>query len=371
MEPQRFGVDSEKDDLATGLGATLYSPAIRPTLNADIVRMSRLGVTSMVLCLEDSIADNDVPEAETNLIDTLHREAKVRADSETELPLLFVRVRTPEQLIDIVQRAGESAKVLSGFVLPKFLGERAAAFMEARSEASRAMDHNFMVMPILESPELAYHESRSAALADIRQVVDVHRDSVLALRIGATDLSGAYGLRRSEEFTVYNIRVVADTIGAVVNEFGRNDNSFVITGPVWEYFGQHRRLFRPQLRNSLFAESDATKLRSQLLAADIDGLLQEVSLDHANGLMGKTVIHPSHVAPIHALSVVTMEQWSDATSTQTSNSGGVHASSYQNKMNESKPHQVWAERIMRSARLFGVARDETTFVDLLSASVPE
>ena len=45
----------------------------------------------------------------------------------------------------------------------------------------------------------------------------------------------------------------------------------------------------------------------------IDGLIREVQLDRANGLVGKTGIHPSHVAVVHALSVVSHEEYRDAT----------------------------------------------------------
>ena len=45
-----------------------------------------------------------------------------------------------------------------------------------------------------------------------------------------------------------------------------------------------------------------------------EGLIQEVSLDHANGLIGKTVIHPSHIKVVQAMHIVTMEDYLDARS---------------------------------------------------------
>jgi citrate lyase beta subunit len=111
-------------------------------------------------------------------------------------------------------------------------------------------------------------------------------------------------------------------------------------------------------------------LRAELIARDLDGLIREVVLDKANGLTGKTVIHPSHVAAVHALSVVTHEEYCDAGDILgTSGSGGVAVSSYRNKMNESKPHTAWARRIMDRAQAFGVARETTSFVDLLGAGL--
>lgn len=44
-------------------------------------------------------------------------------------------------------------------------------------------------------------------------------------------------------------------------------------------------------------------------------------------------------------------------------------SAYTNKMNEVKPHRAWAERTLQRAEVFGVAREEVGFVDLLAAGV--
>ncbi|GMA88387.1 hypothetical protein GCM10025868_36370 [Angustibacter aerolatus] len=106
-----------------------------------------------------------------------------------------------------------------------------------------------------------------------------------------------------------------------------------------------------------------------LLAQDLDTLIREIALDKANGLCGKTVIHPSHVRAVHALSVVTHEEFSDASDVLGDDmvAGGVKASGYRNKMNESKPHRAWAERTMRRARVFGVAREDVSYVDVLGA----
>ena len=78
-------------------------------------------------------------------------------------------------------------------------------------------------MPVLESPAIAFAETRLAALASARAMLDEHRDSVLAVRIGATDLSAPFALRRSRDMTVYDVRRVADVISDVVNVFTRVD----------------------------------------------------------------------------------------------------------------------------------------------------
>jgi citrate lyase beta subunit len=370
-EPCVFTADSPARVLAAALGATLYSPATRPHLADDVVKQAGRGVVSMVLCLEDSIDDAEVVGAEENLV---RQFADLAGRPETDgLPLLFVRVREPEQIPDLVRRLGASVRLLSGFVLPKFTEERGVPFMEALTAAESASGRRLFAMPVLESPGLLYLESRRETLEGISRVVDKYRDRVLALRLGVTDFCSAYGLRRAPDMTAYDVQIVASVIADVVNMLGRSDGTgFTVTGPVWEYFRVQERMFKPQLRRSPFQEGEVEELRQALIEHDLDGLLREIALDRANGLLGKTCIHPSHVPAVHALSVVSHEEYSDAQDIlrPERGGGGVLRSAYTNKMNEVKPHRAWAERTLQRAEVFGVANEDIGFVELLAAALP-
>ncbi len=368
VSPESFERSSDPEVLATALGATLYAPGTRADLAGTIQRQARAGVTSMVLCLEDAIADEDVAGAETNVVQQLqkHHAGGRRG------PLLFVRVRHADQITDLCRRLGSAVEVLSGFVLPKFDVVCGAAFLAALDAAQTRHGTPLYAMPVLEHSDVIHRETRDRALSQAHALLLAHRDRVLAVRIGATDLSSAYGLRRSPDLTVYDVRVVAEVIAAVVNVFGRADGSgFVVTGPVWEYFASGERIFKPRLRETIFTDHDETALRRRLIDRDLDGLIREVELDKANGLTGKTVIHPSHVPAVQALQVVTHEEYQDAADIVVASraGGGVMASGYRNKMNEVKPHTAWARRTLARAQAFGVARPDVTFVDLLAASV--
>ncbi|WP_330457615.1 HpcH/HpaI aldolase/citrate lyase family protein [Streptomyces sp. NBC_00820] len=370
QEPCTFTADSPARLLAAALGATLYSPATRPRLADDIAKQAAIGVVSMVLCLEDSIDDADVPAGEENLV---RQFADLDARTDTELPLLFIRVRTPEQIPDLVRRLGGSVRLLSGFVLPKFTGERGEPFLEALSAAEAASGRRLFAMPVLESPELLYRESRVETLEGILRTIGRYRERVLALRLGVTDFCSSYGLRRAPDMTAYDVQIVASVIADVVNMLGRADGTgYTVTGPVWEYFRVPERMFKPQLRQSPFLEVQAVELREKLIEHAMDGLLREISLDQANGLLGKTCIHPSHVLPVHALSVVSHEEFSDAQDIlrPERGGGGVLRSAYTNKMNEVKPHRAWAERTLLRAEIFGVANEDVGFVELLAAGIP-
>jgi citrate lyase beta subunit len=270
------------------------------------------------------------------------------------------------QVARVVAALGDASDALAGFVIPKFLpDETGRCALEAVRSASEHLGRRLWVMPVLEAPAIAHLETRVSVLRDIHVLLTEFQDDVLAVRIGATDLASVHALRRNRELTVYDMRVVADAITDIVNVLGRADSTgFVITGPVWEHFSTER-IFKPQLRTTPFLDHGESDLRSVLIARDLDALIREVVLDRANGLTGKTVIHPSHVAPVHALSIVTHEEWSDAVDIIRAVDGGALASDYGNKMNEALPHRAWAEQTLLRAQVFGVARQDASFVEIL------
>jgi citrate lyase beta subunit len=365
--PEEFHRDSGRELLAVALGATLYMPADRPALAADITKQHLAGVTSVVACLEDAIADEQVRRAEDNLVDALRT---LEAEG-AELPLLFVRVREAEQIATLVARLGSAVRILDGFVLPKFTAGGSTDYLHALDRADRSTDTPLLAMPVLESGAVLYAETRVDELRSVRAVLHRDRHRVLAVRIGATDLCAHYGLRRSPELSIYDIKVVADLIADVVNVFCRVDGSgFAVSGPVWEYFSEVERLFKPQLRATPFTEHDEQELRTRLVSRALDGLIREAALDRANGLTGKTTIHPSHVAVVNALSVVSAEEHRDAMDVlEAGRASGVLASGRGNKMNEIRPHTAWARRTALRARVFGVAAEGVSYVDLLAAGM--
>ncbi|MDJ0319500.1 HpcH/HpaI aldolase/citrate lyase family protein [Pseudarthrobacter sp. PS3-L1] len=375
LHPERLSRASDPAILAVALGATLYTPATRSSLPQAIRKQAAAGCLSMVVCLEDAVPDKDVPAAEENLISAL---AELAGDDPGELPLIFIRCRTPEQLLDIGRRAGATLDAVYGFVLPKFENEtgRGRAFLAAlrllNAEANRTGTPHpqpLMVMPIIEDPSTTHVESRIRVLTDNLALVEEFRDLVLSIRLGATDMSSAFGLRRSRDLTIYNVKVVANIIGDVVNIFGRTASGWVISGPVWEHYVNTERVLRPQLRATPFEAANESDLRQRILLDNLDGLIREIELDLANGLLGKTVIHPSHVPVVHAMCVVSHEEYLDALDIVGDADGGVKASAYGNKMNEVKPHRAWAERTLLRARAFGVAHPGISFVELLEASM--
>jgi citrate lyase beta subunit len=362
--PEEFDSGSDPELLSHALGATLYSPANQPTLGERIRSAGSRGVTSTVVCLEDAIADHDVDSA----LERMVAEFSVLAVATEALPLIFVRARNPEHLASVIDRLGELAGVVNGYVAPKFRSADAERWFAAVDRAADRTPGPVYLMPVLESADVLHLETRRDELQAIAHLLDGRRSQVLAVRVGVADLCGLLGLRRSPFETVYRISAVRDCIADIVNVFGRADRRYVVSGGVWEYFQRDERLFRPELRQTVF-DDDGT-LRDQLMDRHFDGLMSEVEADLANGLMGKSVVHPMHVAVVNALHTVRHEEWIDAESVLAGAGagGGAVASRFGNKMNEAGPHRLWAERILRRGRAFGVLQPGVSVVRLLEAA---
>ncbi|ALA40881.1 citrate lyase subunit beta [Paenibacillus peoriae] len=373
---------SPKSILAYAIGAALYMPATRSEVAEEIKNGKHEGLTTVILDLEDAIGDQQVGQAEQSLAQQLLQllsYVRTGMMSEQQLPLLFVRVRSVEQLERLLNGLGESLSLLTGFVLPKFSSDNGRAYFALIAEYNRNMHtgagnaSNMPVLyglPILESSKIIYRETRWNELLSIKEILDEYQEYVLNVRIGATDFSSLYGLRRSPDITIYEIAVIRDCIADIINLFGRVGSNYVISGPVWEYFSHRERVFKPQLRVSPFEDAlgkPGRHLRMDFISDAVDGLIREVMMDKENGIIGKTIIHPSHIKPVQAMYAVTHEEYMDALEIVERNDGslGVFKSTYANKMNEIKPHLNWAHRIINRSKVYGVLHEQQHFVSLL------
>lgn len=372
-EPESFTKFSDKETLAYALGATLYIPAIKAHIAANIIEKKYTELTSIVIDLEDAVGDSQLVDAEQNLykeIDNLFIALEENRLTYDELPLIFIRVRNPEQMKRVTERLGMMQSVLTGYVFPKFLPKTGKEYLEIlkKNNSSSIILYG---MPILETPQIIYKESRMETLLAIKSLVDEYSKYILNIRIGATDFCGLFGIRRKANTTIYDVTIIQDCLADILNIFNRRDQGYIISGPVWEFFSKDPRILKPTLRMTPFQEKYGKvglKLRNHMLNEYLDGLINEVLLDKMNGLVGKTIIHPTHITAVHSLYVATHEEYLDALAViNNSDEGqlGVVKSVYENKMNEMKPHLYWANRILMRARLFGVFNEEQDFTSLI------
>lgn len=375
-KPMCFNKYTAREDLAYCLGGTLYMPATRPHLAQDILHKKHPHLTSMIIDLEDAVGDHELVQALETLqknMTHIHQFLERGTLTVDDVPLIFIRVRNPEQLADVIALLGDKQHVLTGYVFPKFSQHNGHAFFE-QLVAQNEQGYTLYGMPILESAEIIYKELRFDSLLTIREVLSVYAEYILNVRIGATDFCGLFGIRRRVDSTIYDVTIVRDCIADIINIFNRQEHRYVISGPVWEYFMSPATIFRPALRETSFSRKYGKlglEKREQLVDEYVDGLMREVCLDQINGLVGKTIIHPTHLLPVNALYVVTHEEYMDAETILANSEGqvGVQKSAYNNKMNEMKPHFHWAQRIMHRARAYGVYKPNEDFRSLILEEV--
>lgn len=359
-----FDKYTDRNLLRYCLGATIYMPGTKNFLQA-ILDQKYPGLTSMVMCFEDACKEEDVPAAEDNvlhLLDTLNQELDKGRIQYSQLPLIIFRVRNIEQFRHFSARLKkEHIHLITAFNFPKFNKENGEAYYCHLAELNQKFGEIIYGMPILESREMAYLETRIPELMGVKEILDRYHDLVLNVRVGGTDFSSVFGVRRGINYTIYDILTVQDCLKDILNVFAR-DNSYSVSGPVWEYFRATKDMKFEQLPVSI---NESLFKREALINDAVDGLLRELLLDRANGFIGKTIIHPTHISYVNGMLSVTKELYEDGIQILNT-SGGVIKSRQGNKMNEIGPHRCWAEKIVMRAKAYGVIPDESMYTTLFT-----
>ncbi|WKW32196.1 HpcH/HpaI aldolase/citrate lyase family protein [Pseudomonas viridiflava] len=298
------------------LGATLYMPATRDDI-LDVVFAEKLPeLRSLVVCLEDAVALIDIETALLNLRQVLTR-IQDRGGRPANGPLLFVRPRDAA-MARILNDWPLMAHV-DGFVVPKLSLKTLSSWEQAVTNPALAL------MPTLETPEVF----NPTAMVELGQALKANLDErIIALRIGGNDLMGCLELRRNPAMTLYGTPMgyVIPMLAGVMGSQG-----FALTAPVFE----------------------------QLATPDI--LQQELTLDIANGLVGKTAIHPSQVNIIQNALRVSLEDMNSARMILNSVAPAVFK--YNDAMCEPATHYKWATHIMERAKWHGVLPAPASIMD--------
>lgn len=306
---------------AYALGATLYMPATRADILQVVYGEKIQGLRSLVVCLEDAVAETDVQQALNNLKHLLLA-IDARGGRSFGGPILFVRPRDSA----MAARLNEWSlmRYVDGFVVPKL------SLCNIREWQQAVTRSDLMLMPTLETLEVfdpsAMIELRSALLEQLP-------GRIIALRIGGNDLMSCLSLRRTPTMTLYNtpMNYVISMLCAIMGSAG-----FALTAPVFE------QLNAPQL------------------------LEQELALDIAHGLIGKTAIHPSQIAVIHRALQVTLEDLNSARQILSKTAPAVFK--FNDAMCEPATHYKWAQMIIERAHWQGVRPEIASSMDTFGGS---
>lgn len=342
VKPNTFNKNSGKEVLQYAVGALLYMPASNDKVASRIIVRQAEPWKSIVLDLEDALGDDLVGFGQRAIVKTVTKLGDAIKDGKLtidNLPLIFVRVREPKQIKETLEMLGEYAQYITGFNIPKFdkttCDEYIKQFVKVRDEVKSKYKTDLYIMPIIENKNTMYRQLRMDNLLYMNDKLRAIQDSVLNIRVGGADFCSVYGIRRSITDDIYDIGVVRSVLNDIMNVFGK---SYIVSGPVWEYFEN---------------KEDPSDERWRV------GLQHELYADRLNGFIGKTVIHPSQVLEVQSSLVVHKEDYDDAMNIigMNANLTGVKKSAAGNRMNEVKTHLNWARKIVGLARVYGVRED--------------
>lgn len=296
------------------LGATLYMPATRNDIAGAILHGAIPGLRSLVICLEDAVSESDLPQALRNLERLLQElNQALQTNGKCDWPLVFIRPRHTEMGKWLVDNLDLSA--IDGFVLPKFTLTSLPVWWEIMGDTHLAL------MPTLETEDV-FDVVQMRKLATQLVAHPCHA-RIIALRIGGNDLMNVVSLRRPRHLSLYD-SPMGYVIKMLVSVFGPRD--FALTAPVCEHIDDHAVM------------------------------AQELALDMAHGLVGKTAIHPGQIATIERALMVTPGEHSDALRILNSTQAVFKS---QGAMCEPATHRRWAAAILERARIYGLLNEQS------------
>lgn len=309
------------------VGPLLYCPADHTGVAASLIQ-ERFGTQfSLALCLEDTISDHHVEAAEQQLAATLHILRNVSGQTSFYIPKIFIRVRNPEQIRRLLGLFGDTAYLITGFILPKFSMKNADIYMEEIRVASQTLQRPVYMMPILEDAGFIDLRTRQELLYHLKEKLDTMEELVLNIRVGGNDLCHVFGFRRSCRESIHSISAISGIFSDIITVFGMD---YVISGPVWEYYnGKHWK----------------------------KGLKKELKEDRLCGFTGKTVIHPRQIELVNDAYKVSGKDLADAKNILNWDTAAprlVSGCTSKERMNEYKVHSNWAKRILMLSETFGV-----------------
>lgn len=309
------------------VGALLYCPAYRKSIANSIIHEDFGTNYSIALCLEDTINDNFVEGAEKALLDSIRQIHESLQSRPFYLPKIFIRVRSPRQITKLTKALGQSAAIITGYIIPKFSTENANTYIQAIIEANELSPHKFYMMPIYESSSIVNIRERTDILYSLKDSLSAIEELVLNIRVGGNDLCHLFGFRRHADESIHRIRPIADIFSDIITVYGMD---YVISGPVWEYYsGENWQ----------------------------QGLLSEIADDKLCGFTGKTVIHPQQIPVLNRAYQVPRSDFDDAKSIinwDMDCETFVSGNPAKERMNEYKTHQNWAQKILFLTEVFGI-----------------
>ncbi|GGJ39340.1 HpcH/HpaI aldolase/citrate lyase family protein [Deinococcus roseus] len=293
---------------ALELGASLYVPGTHPQLLSIVNAEKYPFLRSVIICTEDAVLPQHLPEALHNINQTLQ---ELRSSNLK----VFVRARNIPVLQQLLDLPG--IEQVEGFVLPKVEPQNLPLWMGTLKGTT------FQIMPTLET-RVVFDRG---ALDELRSMLLAQQHRVLSLRIGGNDLLSLLNMRRSRGVSAYQT-----PLGTLINQLVLQFKpyGFNLSAPVYDF------------------------------TDDPETLVQETRMDLQNGLFGKTAIHPSQVPVIESLYRVSGTDLEMAEAILAADAPAVFKMG--DAMCEPATHRNWAEQVVDRYQVYGL--DPGTSVQL-------
>lgn len=317
----------KNNKLYYSVGALLYCPANKQNLSEAIINEKFGKKYSLALCLEDSINDNFIKEAENQLIHTIKEIYKSLTRHEFYIPKIFIRVRSYEQISKIYSNFEDEKEIITGFIIPKFSLDNSEDYIQSMLRINEKSLEKVFLMPIYESSSIIDLHTRLETLYILKEKLSQIEELILNIRVGGNDLCHYFGFRRHSDESIHRIKPISDFFSDIVTIYGTD---YIISGPVWEYYSGNNWK---------------------------NGLIQEIKDDQLCGFTGKTVIHPNQIPIVNDSYRVYKSDYDDAQSILNWNceiDNYVLRSQSKERMNEYKTHTNWASKILFLAEEFGI-----------------
>lgn len=309
------------------IGALLYCPANKKTIADSIINEKFGNNFSLALCLEDTINDDFVSEAEQDLIASINQIFICYQKQSFYLPKIFIRVRNPEQIGQLTKSFGSSIEIITGYIIPKFTPDNANSYIQEIITVNEQASKKIYMMPIYENSSIIDPRNRIDILYRLKEMLSSIEELVLNIRVGGNDLCHIFGFRRHSDESIHQIRPIANIFSDIITVYGMD---YVVSGPVWEYYSGNNWK---------------------------NGLLQEIQEDKLCGFTGKTAIHPNQIPVINSSYQVLRADFNDAQAILNWNKNSnsfVSGNLTSERMDEYKIHSNWAQQTLFLAEAFGI-----------------
>lgn len=303
------------------VGALLYCPSgSKKNIVNSLINNCFCSPFSLAFCLEDTVNENFLKDAEQELFNILTSIQKAHSTLNFYLPLIFIRIRNPQHLKKIQKEFDCFKDIITGFILPKFFIDNCDEYIEIIKKS------NYYYMPIFESAQMVLPYNRTSNLYNIKQKLECISQKILNIRVGGNDLCNYFGVRRNVDNTIFDIVPVANILNDIISTFSPE---YIVSGAVFEYYSNKNW---------------------------IDGFSKEIQLEMLSGFFGKTVIHPNQINILNDMLKVSKYDYNDACIilNMSKNKYLVCSDKNNSRMNEYKTHSRWAKNIILRANIYGI-----------------